>query len=157
MSKVLHGKGDLEVTDSIEAYPERLQSAKSISIIVKADASLIRRIGSHQYAISAGQNSTLIYKKRQTTILFPSRLNYCYCEEKRGSYGSQFSKAYSCGASHINKSIPQKEKDPGSFTLPCYINNVCFDNALADLGASVSDAVVVRLLHEVLQLPRQST
>ncbi|GJY38820.1 retrovirus-related pol polyprotein from transposon TNT 1-94 [Tanacetum coccineum] len=31
-----------------------------------------------------------------------------------------------------------KEKDPGSFTLPCYINNVCFDNALADLGASVS-------------------
>ncbi|GJW39933.1 gag-pol polyprotein [Tanacetum coccineum] len=31
-----------------------------------------------------------------------------------------------------------KEKDPGSFTLPCFINNVCFDNALADLGASVS-------------------
>ncbi|GJV37076.1 pyruvate dehydrogenase (acetyl-transferring) kinase, mitochondrial [Tanacetum coccineum] len=31
-----------------------------------------------------------------------------------------------------------KEKDPGSFTLPCYINNVCFDNALIDLGASIS-------------------
>ncbi|GJU68811.1 hypothetical protein Tco_1255070 [Tanacetum coccineum] len=31
-----------------------------------------------------------------------------------------------------------KEKDPGSFTLPCFINNVCFDNALVDLGASVS-------------------
>ncbi|GJQ91759.1 DNA-directed DNA polymerase [Tanacetum coccineum] len=30
-----------------------------------------------------------------------------------------------------------KEKDPGSFTLPCYINNVFFDNALADLGASI--------------------
>nr|GEX26633.1 hypothetical protein [Tanacetum cinerariifolium] len=29
------------------------------------------------------------------------------------------------------------EKDPGSFTLACYINNVCFDNAFADLGASV--------------------
>ncbi|GJT56846.1 homeodomain-like protein [Tanacetum coccineum] len=40
---------------------------------------------------------------------------------------------YSYGASHIDNSIPQKEKDPGSFTLPCYINNVCFDNALADL------------------------
>ncbi|GJR97474.1 putative reverse transcriptase domain-containing protein [Tanacetum coccineum] len=50
----------------------------------------------------------------------------------------QSSGAYSYGASHINKSIPRKEKDPGSFTLPCYINNVCFDNALADLGASVS-------------------
>ncbi|GKA81687.1 putative reverse transcriptase domain-containing protein [Tanacetum coccineum] len=58
--------------------------------------------------------------------------------QKKGSYGLQFSKAYSYGASHINKSIPQKEKDPGSFTLHCYINNVCFDNALADLGASVS-------------------
>ncbi|GJZ55883.1 reverse transcriptase domain-containing protein [Tanacetum coccineum] len=31
-----------------------------------------------------------------------------------------------------------KEKDPGSFTLPCYINNVYFENALAELGASVS-------------------
>ncbi|GJX35110.1 putative reverse transcriptase domain-containing protein [Tanacetum coccineum] len=41
-------------------------------------------------------------------------------------------------ASHIDESIPQKEKDPGSFTLPCFINNVCFDNALVDLGASVS-------------------
>nr|GEU37649.1 hypothetical protein [Tanacetum cinerariifolium] len=41
-------------------------------------------------------------------------------------------------ASHIDNSIPQKEKDPGSFTLPGFINNVCFDNALVDLGASVS-------------------
>ncbi|GJX60891.1 hypothetical protein Tco_0292281 [Tanacetum coccineum] len=30
------------------------------------------------------------------------------------------------------------EKDPGNFTLPCFINDVCFDNALVDLGASVS-------------------
>ncbi|GJS47230.1 putative reverse transcriptase domain-containing protein [Tanacetum coccineum] len=41
-------------------------------------------------------------------------------------------------ASHIDSSIHRKEKDPGSFTLPCFINNVCFDNALVDLGASVS-------------------
>ncbi|GJZ89684.1 putative reverse transcriptase domain-containing protein [Tanacetum coccineum] len=34
--------------------------------------------------------------------------------------------------------IPKKEKDPRSFTLPCFINNVCFDNALVDLGAIVS-------------------
>ncbi|GKA64793.1 hypothetical protein Tco_0764500 [Tanacetum coccineum] len=37
----------------------------------------------------------------------------------------------------IDDSLPRKEKDPGSFTLPCYINNVCFENALADLGASM--------------------
>ncbi|GJZ30955.1 DNA-directed DNA polymerase [Tanacetum coccineum] len=55
---------------------------------------------------------------------------------RQGNYGPKFAKAY--GASHINDTIPQKEKDPGSFTLPYYINNVCFDNALVDLGASVS-------------------
>ncbi|GJT47366.1 hypothetical protein Tco_0956081 [Tanacetum coccineum] len=31
-------------------------------------------------------------------------------------------------------SLPEKEKDPGSFTLPCFINNICFDKALVDLG-----------------------
>ncbi|GJW80927.1 hypothetical protein Tco_0144902 [Tanacetum coccineum] len=31
-----------------------------------------------------------------------------------------------------------KEEDLGSFTLPCFINNVCFNNAPVDLGASVS-------------------
>ncbi|GJW23606.1 homeodomain-like protein [Tanacetum coccineum] len=35
-------------------------------------------------------------------------------------------------------SLPPKEKDPRSFTIPCYINNICFKKALADLGASVS-------------------
>ncbi|GJX88477.1 hypothetical protein Tco_0340491 [Tanacetum coccineum] len=49
--------------------------------------------------------------------------------------------AYSYRASHIDNSMPRKEKDPGSFTLPCYINNVCFDNALADLGASINKTV----------------
>ncbi|GKD62573.1 ribonuclease H-like domain-containing protein, partial [Tanacetum coccineum] len=38
----------------------------------------------------------------------------------------------------IDHNLPQKEKDPGSFTLPCFINNVCFDKALFDQGASVS-------------------
>nr|GEW52653.1 hypothetical protein [Tanacetum cinerariifolium] len=34
--------------------------------------------------------------------------------------------------------ITRKENDLGSFTLLYYNNNVCFDNALADLGASIS-------------------
>ncbi|GKB18339.1 hypothetical protein Tco_0852262 [Tanacetum coccineum] len=33
--------------------------------------------------------------------------------------------------------LPQKEKDLESFTLPCFIHNICFDKALIDLGASV--------------------
>ncbi|GKF29402.1 hypothetical protein Tco_0095744, partial [Tanacetum coccineum] len=59
-----------------------------------------------------------------------------YCEGEEGNYGPKFMEAY--GASQINDTIPRKEKDPGSFTLPCFINNTCFDNALVNLGASVS-------------------
>ncbi|GJZ88118.1 hypothetical protein Tco_0659900 [Tanacetum coccineum] len=135
MSKVLQERGFGSLPSSIETNLR--DHVKSILTTVEADASSIRRIGSHQYAVSTRQNSILVYETRQTTILFPSRLNDCYYKEKNGSYGPQFSEAYSYGASHIDKSIPQKEKDPGSFTLPCYINNFCFDNALADLGASI--------------------
>ncbi|GJW62570.1 hypothetical protein Tco_0111905 [Tanacetum coccineum] len=90
--------------------------------------------------IQIGQMSkkrTLMYETRQTTIPFPSRLNSYYCDGKKGSYLPQFSEAYS-KASQIDESIPQKENDPRSFTLPCFINNVFFDNALVDLGASIS-------------------
>ncbi|GKG08592.1 hypothetical protein Tco_0334424, partial [Tanacetum coccineum] len=38
----------------------------------------------------------------------------------------------------LKDALPPKEKDPGSFTLPCSINNMCFDKALAGLGASIS-------------------
>ncbi|GJV07449.1 DNA-directed DNA polymerase [Tanacetum coccineum] len=34
--------------------------------------------------------------------------------------------------------LPSKEKDPGSFTIPCDIGQLHIDNALADLGASIS-------------------
>ncbi|GJT73983.1 NUDIX hydrolase 6-like protein [Tanacetum coccineum] len=38
----------------------------------------------------------------------------------------------------MEPTIPPKGERPRSFTLPCFINNTCFDNALVDLGASVS-------------------
>ncbi|GKA50843.1 hypothetical protein Tco_0744039 [Tanacetum coccineum] len=83
------------------------------------------------------KNSKLLYKSRQMTVPFPSRLDNHYCEEEEeGIYGPKFTKAY--GDSNINNTIPRKEKDPWSFTLPCFINYTCFDNALVDLGASVS-------------------
>ncbi|GJV82317.1 hypothetical protein Tco_1522215 [Tanacetum coccineum] len=134
MSKVLQERGFGSLPSSTETNPR--DQVKSISTTIEADSYSIRRIGSSQYAVSTGQNSTLLYKSRQTTVPFPSRLDNHYCEEEEGNYGPKFAEAY--GASHINDTIPQKEKDPGSFTLPCYINNVCFDNALVDLGASVS-------------------
>ncbi|GKE56046.1 reverse transcriptase domain-containing protein [Tanacetum coccineum] len=63
------------------------QMSKSISTIVEADSYLIRRIGSHQYAVSTGLKRILLYETKQTTIPFPSRLNGYYCKEKKGSYG----------------------------------------------------------------------
>ncbi|GJS59188.1 mitochondrial proton/calcium exchanger protein-like protein isoform X1 [Tanacetum coccineum] len=135
MSKVLQERGFGSLPSSTEMNMR--DQVKSISTTIEADSYPIRRIGSNQYAVSTGQNHTLIYETRQMTILFPSRLNGYYCEEKKGSYGPQFSEAHS-EASHINNSIPRKKKDSGSFTLSCFINNVCFDNALVDLRASVS-------------------
>ncbi|GKC72472.1 reverse transcriptase domain-containing protein, partial [Tanacetum coccineum] len=35
----------------------------------------------------------------------------------------------------IQRSLPQKEGDPGSFMLPCLIGPLAVKNALADLGA----------------------
>ncbi|GKB47549.1 reverse transcriptase domain-containing protein [Tanacetum coccineum] len=42
-----------------------------------------------------------------------------------------------CSAVLQNELSP-KEKDPGSFVLPCIIGNTTVSNALADLGASIS-------------------
>ncbi|GJV72421.1 ribonuclease H-like domain-containing protein [Tanacetum coccineum] len=59
-------------------------------------------------------------------------------DRENGSYGLKDLDAYSIGTTHRNDALPRKKKDPGSFTLPCYINNVCFEKALTDLGASIS-------------------
>ncbi|GJY40576.1 reverse transcriptase domain-containing protein, partial [Tanacetum coccineum] len=42
-----------------------------------------------------------------------------------------------CSAVLLNK-LPSKEKDTGSFTIPCDIGHLHINNALADLGASIS-------------------
>ncbi|GJV28705.1 reverse transcriptase domain-containing protein [Tanacetum coccineum] len=42
-----------------------------------------------------------------------------------------------CSAVLLNK-LRSKEKDPGSFTILCHIGNLHINNALADLGASIS-------------------
>ncbi|GJR59891.1 reverse transcriptase domain-containing protein [Tanacetum coccineum] len=42
-----------------------------------------------------------------------------------------------CSTILLNK-LPSKEKEPGSFTIPCDISQLHINNALADLGASIS-------------------
>ena len=38
----------------------------------------------------------------------------------------------------LQKKLPPKLKDPGSFTIPCAIGNAVFERALCDLGASIN-------------------
>ena len=38
----------------------------------------------------------------------------------------------------LQRNLPQKIKDPGSFTIPCTIGNAIFERALCDLGASIN-------------------
>ena len=38
----------------------------------------------------------------------------------------------------LQRKLPQKLKDPGSFTIPCTIGNAIFERVLCDLGASIN-------------------
>ncbi|KAM2160666.1 hypothetical protein ACFX1Q_043734 [Malus domestica] len=38
----------------------------------------------------------------------------------------------------LQRKLPPKYKDPGSFTIPCVIGNTRFESAMSDLGASIN-------------------
>ncbi|GKE15208.1 putative reverse transcriptase domain-containing protein, partial [Tanacetum coccineum] len=102
--------------------------------------------GPQRYAVSDLQDSKLISIPSQTTIPFLSCLYDYHCDEEEGSYGLKDLDAYSIGTTLRNDALLQKEKDPGSFTLPCYINNFCFEKALADLGANHPKGIAENVL-----------
>ncbi|GJS22467.1 ribonuclease H-like domain-containing protein [Tanacetum coccineum] len=124
MSKVLQEREFGSLLSSTMTNPR--EQVKSIST-TKADFSGIRRIGCGPYAISGTQ-----YKRAYSeTASFPRRLQHFACDDWREAQDVKILDAY-------DHTLPQKEKDLGSFTLPCFIHNICFDKALVDLGASVS-------------------
>ncbi|GJX63479.1 retrovirus-related pol polyprotein from transposon TNT 1-94 [Tanacetum coccineum] len=59
-----------------------------------------------------------------------------YADELKETDGVNDLEAHYTNAKPLGNALPRKEKDPGSFTLPCFINIMCFNKALADLGAS---------------------
>ncbi|GJY21909.1 hypothetical protein Tco_0394475 [Tanacetum coccineum] len=134
MSKVLQERGFGSLPSSTETNLR--DQVKSILTTDGADLHLIHHIRRSQYAVSTGQDSNELYKLRQTMLPFLSHLEYHYYEDNEENYRPKFAKAY--GVSPIKDTIPRKERDPGSFTLPCFFNDFCFDNVLVDLGASVS-------------------
>ncbi|GJW54051.1 reverse transcriptase domain-containing protein [Tanacetum coccineum] len=130
MSKVLQERGFGSLPSSTETNP--MDHVKSI-LTAKADSTGIRRIGSGLYAVSDSQFSNVFSK----TVPFPRRLHDYYYDEWNEARKVKILETYSNGTTLHDNTLPQKEKDPRSFTLPCFIHNVCFDNALVDLGASV--------------------
>ncbi|GKA33061.1 hypothetical protein Tco_0719428 [Tanacetum coccineum] len=131
MSKVLQERGFRSLPSSTETNLR--DHVKSI-LTAKANSNRICSIGSGPYAVSASQFSD-VYSE---TVPFPRRLHDYCCDEWKEAHKLKIQETYSIGTTLHDNTLPQKEKDPRRFTLPCFIHNVCFDKALVDLGASVS-------------------
>ncbi|GKE38039.1 hypothetical protein Tco_1461444 [Tanacetum coccineum] len=123
MSKVLQERGFGSLPSSTETNP--LDQVQSI-LTAKADFSEIRHIGHEPYAVSGTQHRSLFYE----TVSFLRRLQNFGCDDWREVQDVKILDTY-------DHSLPQKEKDPRSFTLPCFIHNICFDKALIDLEAKL--------------------
>ncbi|GJT18297.1 hypothetical protein Tco_0877003 [Tanacetum coccineum] len=108
-------------------------SIKTLEIQIRQMSKVLQERGFGSLPSSTETNPRDHVKSISTTVEAIRSSQYA-----KGSYGLQCLDAYSYGATRVDDSLPQKEKDTGSFTLPCYINNVFFKNALANLEASVS-------------------
>ena len=58
-------------------------------------------------------------------------------QKRRLAYFETVNLTEECSAI-LQRKLPQKLKDPGSFTIPCTIGNAIFERALYDLGASIN-------------------
>nr|GEW53702.1 DNA/RNA polymerases superfamily protein [Tanacetum cinerariifolium] len=134
MSKVLQERGSGSLPSSTETNSR--DHVKSISTSEEAETPSIHRIGSNKYVVSSLQKNDdmSLIELSQATIPFPSRLKE-YGDDVKEEIKAKMNEHYS---TIVKDALPLKEKDPGSFTLPFTINNMCFDKVLAYLGASVS-------------------
>ncbi|GKA76363.1 zf-CCHC domain-containing protein [Tanacetum coccineum] len=98
----------------------------------RSDWNRIRHIASYEYAVSNLMNSN-VYPEPKQYIPFLKRLHDCTYNEV-----FEWKHTYLFNITDQEESPPHKEKDPGSFTLPSFINDNCFKKLLVDLGASVS-------------------
>ncbi|XP_015949156.1 uncharacterized protein LOC107474084 [Arachis duranensis] len=88
-----------------------------------------------------------IFKKLQTNIPFAEALEQMplYAKflkklmRRKRNWGEKETVVLTeeCSAI-IQKKLPQKMKDPGSFQIPCIIGDINIEKALCDLGASIN-------------------
>ncbi|CAN6552150.1 unnamed protein product [Malus baccata var. baccata] len=60
------------------------------------------------------------------------------CTTKRRMSNKEVVKVSENVPAVLQRKLPTKCKDPGSFTIPCVIGNTRFENAMLDLGASIN-------------------
>ncbi|GJR87714.1 homeodomain-like protein [Tanacetum coccineum] len=135
MSIILHRKISRNLQRSIIIKPR--VNDETISTSVKTDKPSIRRIDASHYVVSNLQNRNLFSNSKKVTLPSLNHLNDDYWDELKETDGVKDLEAHYTNAKPLGKALPRKEKDPGSFTLPCFIKNMCY-KALDDLGGSVS-------------------
>ncbi|XP_031260384.1 uncharacterized protein LOC116118543 [Pistacia vera] len=60
------------------------------------------------------------------------------CTSKRKLRGNEVVSVGENVLAVLQRKLPTKGKDPGSFTIPCIIGNIRFEKAMLDLGASIN-------------------
>ncbi|GKA68002.1 hypothetical protein Tco_0767919 [Tanacetum coccineum] len=126
MSKVLHERGSGSLPSLIKTNPK--DHVKSNSTIEEVDTPLIR----HEKEV------LMKLKKLQVDPTeFAKSLRRLLKENSRIEEEVKATMHEHCSTT-LNDDLPHNEKDPGSFTIPYKINDMCFDKFLADLGASLS-------------------
>ena len=88
-----------------------------------------------------------VFKKLHINILFadaleqmPSYVQFMkdiLSQKRRLEDFETFNLTEECSAI-LQRKLPQKLKDPSSFTIPCTIGNTIFERGLCDLGASIN-------------------
>ncbi|GKB99747.1 reverse transcriptase domain-containing protein [Tanacetum coccineum] len=141
MSIILHERLSRNLQSSIEIKPR--VNDETTSTYVKADKPSIRHIDASQYAVSNHENKNLFFELMKTILPSPSHLNDDYWDKLKEANGEKDPEAYYTNAKPLGKTLPRKKKDPRSFTLHCFIKNMCY-KALTDLGASLANRIVKR-------------
>ena len=72
------------------------------------------------------------------------------CTHKNKLVGNEVMYVCENASAYLQKKLPPKLKDPGSFTIPCTIGKTRFDRALLDLGATIN--VMPASIYESLNL-----
>nr|GEX86268.1 hypothetical protein [Tanacetum cinerariifolium] len=136
MSIVLHEKLSRNLQSSIEI--KLRVNDETIFASVKTYKPSIRHINASQYVVSNLQNRDLFSESKKMTLPSSNNLNDDYWDELKEIDREKDLETHYTNAKPLGKALPRKDKYPGSFTLLRFIINMCFNKALADLGASIS-------------------